>query len=295
MNGIVIFNKPKGITSHDVVYMLRRKTGIKKIGHTGTLDPMATGVLVMCIGKATKVSEYITAHDKNYVADFSFGYETDTLDSTSDVSKKTDYIPEKESLEKVLEFFTGKIKQIPPRYSALKINGKKSYELARDGINFEPKEREVEIYNLKILKQLSKNSYRISIACSSGTYIRSLIRDIAYKLNSLATMESLIRTKVGNFKIEDSIDEEFLNKEDIKSLESKIIPIDKSLNDFKSFEIPEIFFNKIINGVAYRKSLDLEENEYLKVYCKNIFIGIGQYISEKDFKGIKIKKMLKDG
>ncbi|MGO1579813.1 MAG: tRNA pseudouridine(55) synthase TruB [Peptoniphilaceae bacterium] len=295
MNGIVIFNKPKGITSHDVVYMLRRKTGIKKIGHTGTLDPMATGVLVMCIGKATKVSEYITVHDKNYVADFSFGYETDTLDSTSAVIKKTDYIPEKESLEKVLESFTGKIKQIPPRYSALKINGKKSYELAREGIKFEPKEREVEIYNLKILKQLSKNSYRISITCSSGTYIRSLIRDIAYKLNSLATMESLIRTKVGNFKIEDSIDKEFLNKEDIKSLESKIIPIDKSLSDFKSFEIPEIFFNKIINGVAYRKSLDLEKNEYLKVYCKNIFIGIGQYISEKDFKGIKIKKMLKDG
>ncbi|MGO3751325.1 MAG: tRNA pseudouridine(55) synthase TruB [Peptoniphilaceae bacterium] len=295
MNGIVIFNKPKGITSHDVVYMLRRKTGIKKIGHTGTLDPMATGVLVMCIGKATKVSEYITAHDKNYVADFSFGYETDTLDSTSAVIKKTDYIPEKESLEKVLESFTGKIKQIPPRYSALKINGKKSYELAREGIKFEPKEREVEIYNLKILKQLSKNSYRISITCSSGTYIRSLIRDIAYKLNSLATMESLIRTKVGNFKIEDSIDKEFLNKEDVKSLESKIIPIDKSLSDFKSFEIPEIFFNKIINGVAYRKSLDLEKNEYLKVYCKNIFIGIGQYISEKDFKGIKIKKMLKDG
>ncbi|EFI42275.1 MULTISPECIES: tRNA pseudouridine(55) synthase TruB [Peptoniphilus] len=292
MNGILIFNKPKGISSHDVVYILRKKMKIKKIGHTGTLDPIATGVLIMCIGKATKISQYIMSDTKEYIAKISFGYETATLDSTSEPIKKTDYIPPINEFKNILNSFIGNIEQIPPMYSAIKVNGQKLYELARQGKTIELKKRKITVYNIELLKQVDYKSYYIKIKCSSGTYIRSLIRDIGYSLNSLATMEELTRTKSGEFTIENSISEDKFLSLDNEEIENFIIPIDKALYKYNYYNINDNFYKKLINGVPYKTKLDFKNNELLRIYCKNEFIGIGKYIDSFDFNGIKMEKML---
>lgn len=293
INGIIIFNKPEGITSHDVVYILRKKLNIKKIGHTGTLDPMATGVLPMCIGKATKISEYFLKSDKEYIAEFEFGYETKTLDRTSEVIERNTNIPTKENLKSILKEFKGKISQVPPKYSALKVNGKKLYELAREGIEVDIKPRTIEIYELEILKQINEKTFEIRVKCSSGTYIRSLIRDIARKLNSLATLTNLKRIKTGNFMIDSSITKDELDKLSVEDIKNKIIKIDDALNNMGTYEIPRNFYERLINGVKFRKILNFNNGELIKIYCKDEFIGIGEYISSDNFMGIKMKKMLR--
>ncbi|WP_138158932.1 tRNA pseudouridine(55) synthase TruB [Peptoniphilus catoniae] len=293
INGILIINKAQDLTSHDVVNFLRRKLNIKKVGHAGTLDPMATGVLVMCIGKATKISEYLMSNSKTYIADLSFGYETDTLDKTGEIIKRNNYIPDEESLEKCLKSFLGKTNQVPPMYSAIKYNGRKLYELARMGKTVELKERKIEIKSIEIEKKLSDKSYRLIIDCSSGTYIRSLVRDIAYSLNSLATLEGLVRTRSGRFAIEESLNLEDLDKLSLDEIKEKIISTDEALANFKSYSIPSFFYDKIINGVAFKAEADFRDNELVKLYCKNKFIGIANYYSNEEFTGFKMKKMLK--
>lgn len=291
MKGILIFNKPKGITSHDVVYILRKKTGIKKIGHTGTLDPLAEGVLPMCIEKATKVAEYISADTKEYIAKLEFGYETDTYDITGTVTKRTDYIPTEEEIRNILKNFTGDILQEPPMYSALKQNGKKLYELAREGITVERKKRKINISNLEILSIISDREIEIKVNCSSGTYIRSLVRDMGVALGSLSTMTALKRTKVGNYKIEDSITKEELDEMSLDDLEKKIIPIDTALSNLEEFILPEWFYERAINGVQFILKKDIEEKLY-RVYCNNEFLGIGEVITKDSDQRLKIKKLL---
>lgn len=291
MKGILIFNKPKGITSHDVVYILRRKTGIKKIGHTGTLDPLAEGVLPMCIGKATKVAEYISADTKEYIARLEFGYETDTYDITGTITKTTDYIPTIEEVRSILKEFTGEILQEPPMYSALKHNGKKLYELAREGITVERKKRKITISNLEILNIISDKEIEIKVNCSSGTYIRSLVRDMGIALNSLCTMTALKRTQVGNYKIEDSITKEELDLMSLEELEEKIISMDTALSDLEEFILPEWFYNRAINGVQFILKKNVEEKLY-RVYCNNEFLGIGEVVTKDSDQRLKIKKLL---
>lgn len=291
MKGILIFNKPKGITSHDVVYILRRKTGIKKIGHTGTLDPLAEGVLPMCIGKATKVAEYISADTKEYIARLEFGYETDTYDITGTTTKTTDYIPTIEEVRSILKEFTGEILQEPPMYSALKHNGKKLYELAREGITVERKKRKITISNLEILNIISDKEIEIKVNCSSGTYIRSLVRDMGIALNSLCTMTALKRTQVGNYKIEDSITKEELALMSLEELEEKIISMDTALSDLEEFILPEWFYNRAINGVQFILKKNVEEKLY-RVYCNNEFLGIGEVVTKDSDQRLKIKKLL---
>lgn len=291
MKGILIFNKPKGITSHDVVYILRRKTGIKKIGHTGTLDPLAEGVLPMCIGKATKVAEYISADTKEYIARLEFGYETDTYDITGTTTKTTDYIPTIEEVRSILKEFTGEILQEPPMYSALKHNGKKLYELAREGITVERKKRKITISNLEILNIISDKEIEIKVNCSSGTYIRSLVRDMGIALNSLCTMTALKRTQVGNYKIEDSITKEELDLMSLEELEEKIISMDTALSDLEEFILPEWFYNRAINGVQFILKKNVEEKLY-RVYCNNEFLGIGEVVTKDSDQRLKIKKLL---
>ncbi|MBP2025496.1 tRNA pseudouridine(55) synthase TruB [Peptoniphilus stercorisuis] len=291
MKGILIFNKPKGITSHDVVYILRRKTGIKRIGHTGTLDPLAEGVLPMCIGKATKVAEYISADTKEYIARLEFGYETDTYDITGTTTKTTDYIPTIEEVRSILKEFTGEILQEPPMYSALKHNGKKLYELAREGITVERKKRKITISNLEILNIISDKEIEIKVNCSSGTYIRSLVRDMGIALNSLCTMTALKRTQVGNYKIEDSITKEELDLMSLEELEEKIISMDTALSDLEEFILPEWFYNRAINGVQFILKKNVEEKLY-RVYCNNEFLGIGEVVTKDSDQRLKIKKLL---
>ena len=206
MNGIIVVDKPNGYTSRDVVNVLTKKFNTRKVGHTGTLDPIATGVLVICMGKALKVCELITDYKKEYIADVIIGYETDMLDITGTKTNECIIDITKEQVISVLNSFLGESKQEVPMYSAIKINGKKLYEYARSGQKIEVPTRDINVYELELLSDVVKvnNYYEFTIRClvSKGTYIRALIRDIGYKLGSYGTMKNLRRTKQGRFSID---------------------------------------------------------------------------------------------
>lgn len=291
MNGIFIFDKPKGITSHDVVYILRRKTGIKKIGHTGTLDPMAEGVLPMCIGRATKVAEYISGNSKEYIAEMEFGYTTDTYDAEGEITDESSKIPTREEIENVIPKFTGNIVQVPPMYSALKHNGKKLYELARAGKTIERKGRNITIRELEILEFISERKIRIRINCSTGTYIRSLVYDIGRELGTYATMTSLQRTSVGSYTIEDAVTEEELKAMSMEDFWSKVLSVDTALSNMEKFYIPDWFRDRMVNGVAFRVQSEIEIKEF-RLYCDGEFLGIGE--SKKNEDGSIVVKMKKN-
>lgn len=202
MNGLLVVNKEKGFTSRDVVNVVGKTLGTKKIGHTGTLDPIATGVLVLCVGKSLKLVELLTNHGKVYRAKVRLGIETDTLDITGTVLKEENVCFQKEQIEVVLQKFVGKIKQQVPKYSAIKVNGKKLYEYARNHEEVELPVREVEIYDLRLISDVLGQDFWIECHVSRGTYIRSLIRDIGVALGTCATMVELCRIQLGNFKID---------------------------------------------------------------------------------------------
>ena len=204
-NGVVLLNKPQGPTSHDMIYELRRIYSTKKVGHTGTLDPMATGVLPVCIGNATKASDMLLSENKEYVAGIKFGIATDTGDITGIVTDRSNIIPDKEALLNALDSFVGVYMQIPPMYSAKKVNGKKLCDLAREGKTLDRKPVPVEVYKIELLENKSENDdFCIRVSCSKGTYIRVLCEDIGKKLGTFACMSSLTRTCSGEFKIENA-------------------------------------------------------------------------------------------
>ena len=204
MIGLVNIYKEKGFTSHDVVNVVRRLTK-SKAGHTGTLDPNATGVLPVCLGRATKIADYVMAADKEYVAEVVFGAATDTLDSTGQIVDENFKLVKLSEIEAVLPNFIGEILQIPPKYSAIKVSGKKLYEYARAGDEVEIKPREVFIHNIEILEANLPRAVTIRVSCSKGTYIRSLCADLGEKLETLAHMGELLRTRNGNFCVEKSM------------------------------------------------------------------------------------------
>ena len=251
-NGILIVNKPSGITSRDVVNIVGKTLNTKKVGHTGTLDPMATGVLVLCLGNALKVCEIITANDKEYIAKVILGIETETLDTTSPIinTKKTNIT--KEEIEKVLNSFKGSYLQEVPKYSAVKINGKKLYEYAREGKEIELPKKMVTIYDIQLISDITyyndTTSFYIKTTVSKGTYIRSLIRDIGYKLNTYGCMDSLERTRQGIFNIDNSY-----TLEEIKNNNYKLLSIEESLPNIPLVEVDNKTLFKIRNGVKLKK------------------------------------------
>ena len=242
MNGVIIINKPKDVTSRDVVNKVCKLFNTKKVGHTGTLDPIATGVLVVCIGKATKLVELLTSNEKEYVASVQIGVLTDTLDITGKVIKKQDNKISKENLVKVLDSFLGKYNQEVPLYSAVKINGKKLYEYARNNEEVQLPKREVEIKQIELLN-FNNNSYSFKVTVSKGTYIRSLIKDINDKLGIIGSMSSLTRIRQGNFKIDEAY-----NLEDIINGNYKLISLNDVLKDKNCVIINDNLFNIIKNG-----------------------------------------------
>ena len=197
LEGLLLVRKPQNMTSFDVVAKLRRKLHTRKIGHSGTLDPMATGVLLVLVGKATKVLPYLENTDKEYIASFELGKQTTTEDIWGEVIEEKE-VTEISNLQELCNLFIGKQKQLPPMVSSIKINGKKLYEYAREGIEIERPLRDIEVYEMEAL---NSNSFRVS--CSSGTYVRSLIRDLAIKSGNIGCMSSLVRSKVGNFTLDD--------------------------------------------------------------------------------------------
>ncbi len=281
MRGILLVNKRQGWTSFDVVNFCKRVFGTREIGHLGTLDPMATGVLAVTVGSATKLFDMFLNKTKTYVAEFTFGYSTDTLDAEGQVENKCDIIPTLEQIQQVLPAFIGEIEQMPPKYSAKKINGKKAYDLARSGKDFELKPSKVTIHNLKIL-DYSNGVLKLEIECGAGTYIRSLGRDIALKLNSLATMTSLVRTKLGAWNIEDCIDVKDNTNEFIMS---KLLPIDSVFNNLSTLDDVEMV-KRLLNGQTV--VVDIKDGDY-RLYKDNGFVAIA---TAKD-KHIKMSKYFK--
>ena len=278
MNGILIINKEKGCTSHDIVYKVK-KIFNEKVGHTGTLDPLAEGVLPILIGKGTLCSKYLINHDKKYIVKLALGQKTETADLEGKIIEEKN-IPDKSltqsKIEKVLKSFIGKQQQMPPIYSAIKVNGKKLYEYARKGQNVEIKPREIEIYDIKLMNiDAQKKQIQFEVFCGKGTYIRSLCEDIAEKLETVGYMESLKRIQVGNFKIEESsrIQELEENKEDTKYLESKIISIEEIFKNKGKIKLDDRKMQLFLNGVKITQN---QENDIYRIYDKNAkFIGIG--------------------
>lgn len=274
-NGILIVNKPSGITSRDVVNIVGKTLNIKKVGHTGTLDPMATGVLVLCLGNALKVCELITANDKEYIAKVILGIETETLDTTSPIinTKKTNIT--KEEIEKVLNSFKGSYLQEVPKYSAVKINGKKLYEYAREGKEIELPKKMVTIYDIQLVSDITyyndTTTFYIKTTVSKGTYIRSLIRDIGYKLNTYGCMDSLERTRQGIFNIDNSN-----TLEEIKNNNYKLLSIEESLPNIPLVEVDNKTLFKIRNGVKLKKfftgdmAIIKDKNKVVAIYKNDL-------------------------
>ncbi len=266
MRGIILINKRQGWTSFDAVNFCKRVFGTREVGHLGTLDPMATGVLAVTVGSANKLFDMFLNKTKTYVAEFTFGYSTDTLDADGQVENRCDIIPTLEQIEAILPEFTGEIEQMPPKYSAKKINGKKAYDLARSGKEFELKPSKVTILNLKIL-DYNNGVLKLEIECGAGTYIRSLGRDIALKLNTLATMTSLVRTKLGTWNIEDCID---IKDSTNELIQSKLLPIDSVFNNLNTLDDVQMV-NRLLNGQTV--IADLTDGDY-RLYKDNEFVAI---------------------
>ena len=274
MNGILIINKNKNCTSHDIVYKVKKMIN-QKVGHTGTLDPMATGVLPLLIGKGTLCSKYLINHDKIYKATLKLGVETDTLDSEGKVIKEQEVnenILDEEKIKEVLKSFLGEQEQIPPMYSAIKVNGKKLYEYARKGETLELKPRKIQIYDIKLI-HVNKEQKEISfeVSYSKGTYIRTLCADIAKRLETIGHMIELNRIQVGNFNIEDSITLEQIEN-DPKKIEKHLITIEEIFKDKEIINLDNKKLQLFLNGVQL--TMNKEEGIY-KIFNDNKFIGIG--------------------
>ncbi len=278
MDGILIVNKPKEFTSHDVVAKVKRIYGTK-VGHTGTLDPMATGVLPLLLGEGTKLCAYLTDHSKIYEATIKLGIQTDTADSEGKIIKEKQVNLEKlekNNVQKVLQSFLGKQMQTPPMYSAIKIKGKKLYEYAREGKQIEIPERKIEIHNIELLNiQKEENSITYRVHCSKGTYIRSLCEDIAKKLETIGYMQELNRIKVGEFDLKQSIALQELeqNKENKEFLESKVITLQEFFKNSPSICLEEKKLTLFLNGVQLTKKE--QDGLYQIINEQGKWIGIG--------------------
>ena len=269
MFGFLNIYKPKGITSHDVVSILRKITKIKQIGHTGTLDPFAQGVLPICIGKATRLIEYLQ-DDKEYIAQIQFGQNTDTYDIDGKVTENFDKKITADDLKNILPEFRGEISQLPPIYSAIKVNGKKLYDYARKGESIEIKPRKVTISKLELLDfDIEKQTAKIIVGCSKGTYIRSLAFDIGKKLGCGAFLSELTRTKAGTFNIENTVSLENLKaKEDVKN--ELINPID--ILNLPIKELSENEKEKVSHGMSIQNTTNIGDLDIvILIYSGNIY------------------------
>ena len=289
MDGVINIYKPKGITSFDAVYKIKKLLNTGKVGHAGTLDPMATGVLPVCVGKATKIIDYIMRNEKTYGVSLKLGIVTDTYDLEGKIIEEKECLSISDSLIlDTINSFVGIQKQIPPMYSAIKVNGKKLYELARKGITIEREAREITIYSIDNIL-INKPSISFDVKCSKGTYIRSLCYDIGNKLNCGATMTELTRKNNGSFSIEDSINIDELNNDNISNF---IIPMERALGSYKKFIIEDKFCNLLINGVCIADpqllNKVIDDNIYRVFSKEDELIGLGQ----KNIKGFKLLKLL---
>lgn len=286
--GILNVNKEKGISSARVVSLVRRALDIKKVGHTGTLDLEASGVLPIVVGKATRVSDYMMTKDKVYETDLILGAKTTTLDAAGEITQKSSKVIGKDEFLAVMNTFRGEIEQVPPMYSALKVNGKKLYDLAREGIEIERKKRKVNIYDIDLL-DFDFPRAKIRVTCSKGTYIRTLVDDIGEKLGTFAYVDNLVRARVGEFDIKDAIKSEDILEISREDLLKKLYPIDTALKNFEKIVLDKSYLEKLINGQV----VEVEKNygKIIRVYCEDEFLGLGNSYREDDKNFLKMEKV----
>lgn len=285
-SGLINVLKPPGMTSHDVVSFIRRTYHLKRVGHAGTLDPAAAGILPVALGPATRLLEYMTDCDKSYRVLLTIGYETDTGDDTGTITKRMDCtMPTQSSIEEILTSFLGTIEQVPPMYSAIKVQGKKLYELARAGITIERKARTVTIHNINLLK-VDQNTILFDVTCSKGTYIRSLCTDIGIKINCPVVMSFLVRTRVGSFSLEQA----FTLEEIGEKPENAVLALDNALDYMPKIILSQEIAKAFKHGqTIFCGAGDEPDQALLRIYDdQNILIGIGQKKSNTAIIPIKV-------
>ena len=267
MDGVLIINKPKGYTSHDIVNIVKKELNITKVGHAGTLDPNATGVLPVLIGNATKISKYLIEHDKVYIAELKLGEKSSTGDLEGEIIEKKS-VPKlnEDQIKDTLKLFLGKQQQIPPMYSSIKINGKKAYEYARKGLKVEMEPREIEIMNISLMK-FQDNIITFKVKCSKGTYIRVLCEDIAKSLGTVGLMKELCRIKVNEFDIKNSV-----TLDDIKNGNVQVINIEEIFKLQSCIKLNNRKTKLFLNGVKLSNN---KLDGLYRVYNNNVFLGLG--------------------
>ncbi|MBO4501472.1 MAG: tRNA pseudouridine(55) synthase TruB [Clostridia bacterium] len=293
IDGVLNFCKPRGMTSQTAVNIVKRLLGAEKAGHCGTLDPQACGVLPVMLGKAVKLSEYLTDHDKSYKAFLALGFSTDTGDLTGKVTAKCENIPSFEEISAAAKSFEGGYDQTPPMYSALKVNGQKLVNAARRGVEIARAPRRINIESIRVTRE--EEGIALYVACSRGTYIRTLCEDIASKAGSLGCMASLERTGVGDFRIEDSVTLETLEDLSLAEREKLVIPVELALSALPALTVPPFYEKLIKSGCAvdtakFARALPKEEREY-RLYGENGFFAVGKTTLSDGVLLIKHKKL----
>ena len=293
-SGLLILHKPVGITSHDAVYKIRRLYGTKRVGHTGTLDPLAEGVLVMLVGRAAKAAEYLVCDTKEYAATLRLGITTDTEDVTGRVLTESDRIPTESQLQAVLDGFRGEIEQIPPMYSALKVGGKKLCDLAREGKTVERQPRRITVFLLTAEPTEKVTDYSLRVRCSSGTYIRTLCADIGNALGCGGAMATLTRVAAGAFGIENALTLEELGEMSMEQRLGQLLPTERLFDEYPVVTLPDFYYRLCVNGCEiYQKKIktDLSLGARVRLYSPNgDFFALGEVREYPDGAAIKAVK-----
>ncbi|MDE6618417.1 MAG: tRNA pseudouridine(55) synthase TruB [Clostridiales bacterium] len=281
MNGLINLYKPTGMSSAQAVARVKRILGEKTVGHMGTLDPMAEGVLVIGVGKSARLFDYISGRKKTYIAKFKFGYTTDTLDALGEVTETTSDIPSVDAVLHAMQSLVGEIDQIPPIYSAKHVDGKRAYALARDGKSVELQPVRVSIYDIELICQPRMDEMVFSITCSAGTYIRAICRDVGKMCGSLATLTYLQRTKSGCFDVKDSV-----KLDELESIKEKALIPPQNVLDIPVYNVDDTLYDDMVHG----RKLKCDVNCDSLIYCNGQFFGIGNAVD-----GIlKIKTYLRE-
>lgn len=289
ISGILNINKEVGISSNKCVSLVKKALDTRKVGHTGTLDLEASGVLPIVVGKATRVSDFLMDERKEYITEAIFGKRTDTLDYDGQVVATSDVIFTRDDLEKEMENFTGEITQIPPMYSAIKVNGQKLYDLARKGIEVERKKRQVNVYSFELVEfNFPKATFKIT--CSKGTYIRTLIDDLGESIGSFAFVNSLTRSKVGDFYLEDAINSEDLANMSREEVLKKLKPVDYALKAYPEVILDKSYLKQATNGMTMAVD-QMDVDSLHRVYVEDEFIGLGKAYKSKDKYFLKMEKV----
>lgn len=281
MDGFINVLKTSGPTASDIVVRLKGIFGQKKIGHLGTLDPGASGVLPVALGKGTKLFDFLTFKTKKYRVFFTFGKTTDTLDSYGKLTTTKNFSFDYDTLKNATKNFIGKVKQIPPMFSALSINGRRAYDLAREGKQIDLPTREVDIFSFEIVRQVSWNTWCFDITCGGGTYMRSIARDLATELNTVGYMTCLIRLSSGAFEISNAKTIEEISTDPT----SAVLSLEYPLQSLLRFDVPKKYYKMLYNGVRISGLNDSLSNitdmvQY-RIYCNNEFFGVGNFVDNK--------------